>query len=244
MKSSEPVAIRILLAENRALMRIGLHNVLSEIPDIVIAGEVTDCGAAADQIGKLSPDIVVVGSLGDCPESAAATQKIALTCPDRTPAFLILTELGHVPPADATAGRPTGVLFANTTPDQLASAIRMLFAGYSFFNKSIVGGPSWPDSGTSPDRYAAELEQITAREFDMLYLMARGCTNAEISQALAVGESTVKSHVQSLFRKLGLRNRVAATIYAYENGVVRVGDSPQGPQPLGKLDAARANLYK
>jgi DNA-binding NarL/FixJ family response regulator len=225
MTSFEPDAIRILLADNRSLMRIGLQNVLSEISDIAIAGEATDCGAAADQTCELTPDIVVVGSLDDCPESAAATQRIARTCPARTPAFLILTEMGQVPPADATAGRPTGVLFTNTTPDQLISAIRMLFAGYSFFNRSIVGGPSRPNGGAAPERYAAELEQITAREFDMLYLMARGCTNAEISQALAVGESTVKSHVQSLFNKLGLRNRVAATIYAYENGVVRVGDA-------------------
>jgi DNA-binding NarL/FixJ family response regulator len=224
MNSSEPTAIRTLLAENRSLMRIGLHTVLSGTPDIAIAGEVTDCGAASDMICELTPDIVVVGSLGDCPESVAATRKIALTCPARTPAFLILTELGHLPPADVTSGRPTGILFTNTTPDQLASAIRMLFAGYSFLNKSILGGPSSADSGTSSDRYAPDLERITAREFDMLYLLARGCTNAEISQALALGESTVKSHVQSLFHKLGLRNRVAAAIYAYENGVVRVGE--------------------
>lgn len=224
MKNSEPVPIRTLLAESRALMRVGLLDVLSEIPDIAIAGVVTDCGAAADQIRELAPDVIVVGSLGDCPEPAAATQKIAFACPARTPAFLILTEMGHVPPADIAQGRPTGVLFTDTTPDQLASAIRMLFAGYSFFNKSTTGTLSWADCGAPSSQHITELELITAREFDMLYLLARGCTNAEISRALTLGESTVKSHVQSLFNKLGLRNRVAATIYAYENGLVRAGE--------------------
>jgi DNA-binding NarL/FixJ family response regulator len=231
MKNSEPVPIRTLLVESRALVRVGLLNVLSKVPDIAIAGEVTNYSAAADHIRELTPDIVVVGSLGDCLERAVAIQKIAFACPARTPAFLILTEVGHVPPADITQGRPTGVLFTDTTPDQLASAIRMLFAGYSFFNKSTSGTLSWSDCDAPSSQHITELDQVTAREFDMLYLLARGYTNAEISRALTLGESTVKSHVQSLFNKLGLRNRVAATIYAYENGLVRVGEGDFFFQP-------------
>lgn len=225
MQSVGSARIRTLLAENRSLLRIGLQKVLDEAPDISVIGEATSCDVAVDHVRTLEPDVIVVGSLDDCPEPAISSQKIAMSCSVQTPSFLILTEARNALPAGLTQSGATGVLLTDATPGQLTSAIRILSAGYSFFNEKLNNDIAAISRLTAPSQRAEDLQKMTARELDMLYLLARGSTNAEISQELGLGESTVKSHVQSLFNKLHLRNRVAAAIYAYESGLIRIGEN-------------------
>jgi len=188
--------IRVLIAENRSLMCIGVHGVLCEAPDIEVTGTVASGIDALASLERECPDVVIVGDL-DYPGTVVDAA----------------VEAGiHVLALVKGLGPTTGLLSPDASPGELTTAIRMLAAGYSLARSDR--------SGRSDGRIP-----MTERELDVLRLLARGYTNLEISRKLILQESTVKSHVQSLFNKLCVRNRVSAVIYAYERGLVRAGEN-------------------
>ncbi len=188
--------ISVLVAENRSLMRIGVQNVLRDAPDIMVVGTAASGTDALESLKQERPEVVIMGDL-DYPGTVidAAAQAD----------IQILALVRGLGPT-------AGLLPPDASPSELTAAIRMLASGYSL---------------SRGDRYGSSDDQMpmTGRELDVLRLLARGYTNLEISRRLILQESTVKSHVQSLFNKLCVRNRVSAVIYAYERGLVRAGEN-------------------
>lgn len=209
--------ITVVLAENRMIMRIGLRDVLDSAADMAVVGEVADSVEAVGEIKRSQPDVVVVGHLHDCADSVRATRTIAAGHAGGSTRFLAIADAGELTsPRDVGIGT-ANVLPSSARPDELTSAIRMLSAGYSLF------GPARTEA--TPRRGRAATQNMTGRELDVLRLLAKGCTNTEISQRLRLSESTIKSHVQSLLNKLSLKNRVSVVIYAYEEGLIKVGEN-------------------
>lgn len=216
--------ITVLLAERRGLVRFGLKKIIQESSDLALLGKACDYAEAAAVIGDLKPDVTVVGQLADHLDPLGAITRIGAA----RGRLLVLSD----PPGPAPRERPesVGLMLTSATPEEFRAAIRMLSAGYSFRGPARAEGRG--------GRTGAEAEKMTRRELDVMRFLARGRSNAEISKELSVSESTVKSHVQSLLSKLHLRNRVAAAIYAYETGLIRVGDDP-AELPFRSCDTVR-----
>ncbi|MEV0676160.1 response regulator transcription factor [Actinosynnema sp. NPDC050436] len=154
------------------------------------------------------PDVVVIGCLADVPRAPLAARRFL----DSRPAASVLVVDDHAVLPDAPR---VGVLPLTSGPDEFLSAIRMLAAGYAFY-----AGPA----PRAAERGGPPLERITRRETDVLRLLVGGRTNSEMARHLSLTESTVKFHVQNLLRKLRLPNRASAVAYAYETGLINVGE--------------------
>ncbi|MFD0888343.1 response regulator transcription factor [Streptosporangium algeriense] len=223
MKNATPKKT-VLLAESRTLLRIGLREILDETGDMAVTGETTDSADTIRSIRDLCPEVVVMGPLSDCADSVEATRKIVAELAGEAPRFLALVDAWDARSLDMAEPEVGGLLFTNASAEELRAAIRMLSAGYSFLapeacqrtvRTAAVGPPRTPP-----------VTDMTSRELDVLRLLARGYTNAEISRDLSLSESTVKSHVQNVLHKKHLRNRAGAVIYAYETGLMKVGENP------------------
>jgi DNA-binding NarL/FixJ family response regulator len=214
--------ISILLAERRALLRAGMREALDRANGMSVLGEVFSCADAVAEIGGLAPDVVIVGSLDDCSFPIEATRRIAASYEQQSPRLLVLVDVRDSISIASTLNDRIGVLLDNAGPEELTAALRMLSAGYSFLTPALADGPSRPPA-RSGEHSAIGPTNMTGRELDVIRLLAAGHTNIEISKRLTLSESTVKSHVQHLLTKLGLRNRVSIVIYAYETGLIRTG---------------------
>lgn len=226
VRRDPPASIRVLIAENRTLLRLGILDALGRAPDIMVLSEAYECADATADIELHEPDVVIVGSLDDCVEPTEATRKIAMGCSVWTPRFLTIVDVRDAVRVEVAQDGTTGALLLNASPDELASAVRMLSAGYSFFStRAGYDAAAGAAQRAAIRARSPDARNITDREFDVLSLVARGCTNTEISERLRLSESTVKTHVQSLLQKLRVRNRASVIIYAYENGLIRIGDN-------------------
>lgn len=230
LKSALPADIEVLIAESRVFMRIGLRDVLNGISDMSVVGEVSDIGEAVGDIGRTRPDVVVVGHLRDCPDPIRATRAVAAGRDGSGPRFLTIVDVCEPATARGVQSGAMSVLPSSARPDELTSAIRMLSAGYSFF--------STDGAEATPRPRPAATHNMTGREFEVLRLVAKGCSNTEISRRLKLSESTIKSHVQSLLNKLCLKNRVSVVVYAYEEGLVKIGDNIDDMPPRYRLAGA------
>lgn len=220
MKNATPKKT-VLLAECRTLLRIGLREIVHEAGDMTVTGETTDSADTIRSIRDLSPTVVVIGPLTDCADSVEATRKIAAEVSSGLPRVLALVDVWDARSFDVIESEVGGLLFTNASAEELRAAIRMLSAGYSFLA---------PEAYQRPGRAAAgprtpPVTDMTSREVEVLRLLARGYTNAEISRDLSLSENTVKSHVQNVLHKKHLRNRAGAVIYAYETGLMKVGEN-------------------
>ncbi|GGK70188.1 DNA-binding response regulator [Sphaerisporangium melleum] len=220
---SAPRNRTILLAESRTLLRVGLRQVVQTAGDMVVAGETVDFGGTARGIRDLSPDVVVIGSLTDCVTSVGAVGKLAAKPPASPPRFLALVDTWDLESLEMSEPNVGGLMFTSASAEELLAAIRMLCAGYSF--TASAAQHSEPRADQPEQSRTPPAGEMTSREIDVLRLLARGYTNAEISRELSLSESTVKSHVQNVLHKKHLRNRARAVVYAYETGLTKVGEN-------------------
>lgn len=210
--------IRIVLAERRPLFLIGMRKVLDEASRIEVSHQVDTYEGLARHTRDL-PDVVVIGCLADVARPPVAARRFLDSSPS---ASILIVDDGADAAGRVEPGAPrVGVLPLSSGPDEFLSAIRMLAAGYAFFAR--------PDQARLPEPRSAErdrppLERITRREADVLRLLVCGQTNSEVARRLSLTESTVKFHVQNLLRKLRLPNRASAVAYAYETGLINVGE--------------------
>lgn len=222
--------VNVILVDNRELMRIGIKNILMDAPGLEVVGEASSCADVIGQTGQTdqtSPSVVVVGSVDDQPTPIDAVRVLveSATGRDRHYLGLVEPEMARAPvirESLAYTGQ-LGFVLSRARPQEIVSAIRMLIGGYSFFS----GHARVRESERSATNAASgeQVTNVTDREREVLHLLAKGCSNTDISERLRLRESTVKSHVQSLLVKLGLKNRVSAVIYAYEKGLIRVGEN-------------------
>jgi DNA-binding NarL/FixJ family response regulator len=221
--------IRILLVDDRALTRTGMRAILEQFPDLHVVGEAGDCSEAVKQTLDRGPHVVIIDALAHAMEAVDVARRIHSDCVRRPSRVLVLINEPDEVSAEALRAGAQGLLLKKASPDEFASAIRLVARGYAVLAPSAGRHDGVAFQPASPQRSREELEKLTERERDVLQLLARGGTNAEIAQELQLSESTVKSHVQHLLDKLGLRNRIHAVIYAFELGLIKNGFSDRSP---------------
>jgi DNA-binding NarL/FixJ family response regulator len=220
-----PVTIKVLIADDQALLRTGFRKILESEPDLQVVGEAADGGAAVEASLALRPDVVLMDIRMPRVDGLEATRRLA--CKTRV---LILTtfDLDEYVYEALRAGA-SGFLLKDAPADQLVTAIRVVAAGEALLAPSITRRliqefARRPPSNARP----AELEALSPRELDVLRLVARGFSNAEIAGELYVGDATVKTHVSRILQKLTLRDRVQAVVLAYESGLLQPGKTNSG----------------
>jgi len=215
--------IRVALVDDQAIVRAGVARILSPEDGFELVAECADGREAVERLPGLHPDVVLMDIRMPVLDGVAATAQL------RPLTVLVLTTFGEdeVLWAALEAGA-VGFVLKDASAEQLIAAVR-----------AVAGGGAWFDPGVAPRvlehyrrlvapaaRELARLEELTEREHEVLRLMARGQTNAEIAAALHLAEATVKTHVGSIFAKLGVRDRPAAIVFAYDHGVVAPGAEP------------------
>jgi DNA-binding NarL/FixJ family response regulator len=219
---SDPV--RVLIADDQALVREGLRMILRSSPGIEVVSEAADGLEAVDACARTRPDVVLMDVRMPHLDGLDATRRVMEL--QQPPRVLVLTtyDLDAYVYGALRAGA-SGFLLKDTPGEQLAEAIRLISAGDALLSPSVtrrliedfVAGPD-PESDA-----ARALRELSTREVEVLERLARGLSNPEIAADLVVSDTTVKTHVSHILSKLGLRDRVQAVVFAYESGLVRAG---------------------
>ncbi len=220
--------IRILLVDDQALVRAGFRMILDAEPEMEVVGEAGDGREAVDQVRLLRPDIVLMDIRMPELDGLEATRRI-LEDGGEAPKILMLTTFDHDEYVyEALRAGASGFLLKDTPPEQLVSAIEVISQGEALLSPTItrrVISEFVKGTGPKPQAHFPRLQELTAREREVLTLIARGLSNAEIAKTLFVSETTVKTHVARILMKLHLRDRVQAVVLAYESGTVQPGDN-------------------
>lgn len=221
--TTQPAPARVLLADDQHLVRAGFRSILEHQADLAVVGEAGDGAEAVRLARELRPDLVLMDIRMPVLDGLAAT-RLVLADP-LPPVVVVLTTFD----ADdfvfaALRDGAAGFLVKDTSPEELVASVRAVLAGDRILSPSITrrlieAYVAAPDP-TSAARVTAALSE---RELEVLQLIARGRSNAEIAGELFIAETTVKTYVARLLQKLSLRDRVQAVVFAYEHGVVRPG---------------------
>jgi DNA-binding NarL/FixJ family response regulator len=221
--------IRVLIVDDQALVRAGFRMILESEEDIEIVGEAGDGLEALAAVEELRPDVVLMDIRMPNLDGLEATRRI-LDADGEGPRVLMLTtfDLDEYVYEALRAGA-SGFMLKDTPPEQLVAAIHVIASGDALLSPAITKRVieefiRRPPSTISPER-PPKLNELTARELEVLGFMARGFSNAEIARDLFVSETTVKTHVARILMKLDLRDRVQAVVFAYESGLVEPGVS-------------------
>jgi DNA-binding NarL/FixJ family response regulator len=211
------MSVRVLLVDDDDLMRAGLRAVLSSDPTIEVAGEAGDGRFAVERARALGPDVVLMDVRMPGLDGIAATRELLAAAPEARVLMLTTFEEDEYIFGGLSAGA-SGFLLKRTRPEDLIAAIHAVAAGDALLSPSVTRRVV-DRMARAPVRPAV-VDELTPREREVLVLIGRGLTNAEIARDLVVEESTVKTHVKRILQKLDLRDRVQAVILAYESGLV------------------------
>jgi len=213
--------IRVLLVDDQALVRSGFRLILETREDLDVVGEAEDGREAIELARKLRPDVILMDVRMPNVDGVEATRRLAaLGSPARV---LILTtfDLDEYVYEAIRAGA-SGFLLKDVQPAQLVDAVRVVAAGEALLAPTVTRRLLDRFAGQLPSSEPPpELARLTERELEILTLMAEGLSNAELAERLFLSETTVKTHVSSVLRKLELRDRVQAVVLAYRAGVAR-----------------------
>jgi RNA polymerase sigma factor (sigma-70 family) len=216
--------VRVLIADDDDLMRAGLRAVFSSDETIDVVGEAGDGRAAITRARELGPDVVLMDVRMPNLDGIAATRDVLAVSPELKVIILTTFEQDDYIFGALRAGA-SGFLLKRTRPEDLIAAIHTVAASDSLLSPSVTRKViDRMAEQPAPDASSGErLTELTPREREVLELVARGLSNGEIAQAFVIEESTVKTHVKRILRKLQVRDRVQAVIFAYESGLTQPG---------------------
>jgi DNA-binding NarL/FixJ family response regulator len=224
---------RVLLVDDQPLVRAGLARILGPEPDLEIVGECADGDEVEAAVAELVPDVVLMDVRMKRVDGAEATRRVRDA---GGPPVLVLTTFDDdATVAAALAAGADGFVLKDAPGEDLVRATRVVAGGGGWLDPSIAPRVLATYRATALPRAAAaaRLDELTDRERDVLCVVARGATNAEIAAALTISEATVKSHVGHIFTKLGFRDRAAAIVFAFDHGLVAPGSDDRAPPPGG-----------
>jgi DNA-binding NarL/FixJ family response regulator len=219
------MTIRVLVADDQGMVRSGFSTLLNAQPDIEVIGEAVNGQDAIAGAARLKPDVILMDVRMPVLDGLQATRQITAT--DDHPRILVLTTFDlddYV--YEALRAGASGFLLKDASAGELAEAVRVVAAGDGLLAPGVTRRLIAEFARMGGPRLSARksVKNLTDRETEVLALVARGMTNAEIAGYLVVAEQTVKTHVSHVLTKLGLRDRAQAVVFAYESGLVRPGD--------------------
>ncbi|MFG2503163.1 response regulator [Streptomyces sp. NPDC048441] len=218
--------VTVLLVDDEPLVRAGLRAVLEAQPDIEVVGEAADGAAVIPLVRQLRPDVVAMDVRMPLLDGIEATRAVVRTVQDPPKILVVTTFENDEYVYEALRAGADGFLLKRARPAEIVNAVRLVAQGDSLLFPAAVrelAAAYGRRPGNAVARAALDRAALTEREDDVLRLMARGLSNAEIAKELIVGAETVKSHVSSVLGKLGARDRTQAVIAAYESGFVAPG---------------------
>ena len=219
--------IRVLLCDDQALVRSGFRMILDARDDLEVVGEAEDGVQAIALARKLDPDVILMDVRMPELDGVEATRRLIANGSRARVLILTTFDLDEYVYEAIRAGA-SGFLLKDVQPSQLVDAIRVVAAGDALLAPSVTRRLLDRFADTLPNATGAPplgLDSLTERELEVLKLLAQGLSNAELAERLFLSETTVKSHISSVLRKLNLRDRVQAVVLAYEAGLVRPGNT-------------------
>jgi DNA-binding NarL/FixJ family response regulator len=218
------VTISVLLADDQDLVRTGFRLILEAEDDLEVVGEAGDGEQAIAAVRRRQPDVVLMDIQMPRLDGIAATRRIAEDAGVRSRVVILTTFEQDDYVFEALRAGASGFLLKNAPPEQLVQAVRTVAAGDALLAPAITRRVIQDYAQRSaPRKSDARVGLLTERELEVLRLLATGKSNAELAAQLFLGEGTIKTHVSHVLAKLGLRDRVQAVVFAYENGLVRAG---------------------
>ncbi len=216
------MSVRVLIADDQALIRAGFSKLLEAESDIDVVGEAVDGAEAIEAVRRLGPDLVLMDIRMPKMDGLEATRRILKSTANTRVLILTTYDLDEYVYEALKAGA-SGFLLKDSPPEQLIAAIHVVAGGDALLAPEITRRLIEEFARRPMPRSEPRLAQLTPRETDVLKLLARGLSNAEIAVELVLGESTVKTHVGNVLMKLALRDRAQAVVFAYESGLVQPG---------------------
>ena len=222
------MTIRVLLVDDQPMLRTGFRYILDAEDDLEVVGEAADGEVALAQVRALRPDVVLMDIRMPRLDGVAATAALTAENPS-TPKVVILTTYDtdeYV--VEALRAGASGFLLKDAPAEDLIAAVRVVHRGDTVVAPGVTRRllDRFARLPVSAPPHAARVDALTERELEVLLLIARGLSNAEIAAELVVGETTVKTHVSNVLAKLSLRDRVQAVVFAYQSGLVPGEVSP------------------
>jgi DNA-binding NarL/FixJ family response regulator len=217
------VTVRAVVADDQELVRAGLRRILSPRRGVEIVGEATDGRTAVELVQSLAPDVVVMDvrmPVLDGPGATAQLRRLGVP----VPVLVLTTYDDEAVLAEALRAGASGFLLKDSAAEDLLRAVRTVASGGSWLDPAVtrvVLDTYRSAAATTPTTAPPPPDLLTPREHEVLELMARGATNAELAERLFLSEATVKTHIGRIFSKLGVRDRAGAIVWAYDTGVVR-----------------------
>ena len=221
------MSLGVLIVDDQALVRAGFRMILEAEQDMEVVGEAADGREAVDEARRLRPDVVLMDVRMPEVDGIEATRRLLGDAADTKVVMLTTFDMDEYV-YDALRAGASGFLLKDVPPEQLVAGIRAVASGDALLAPSVtrrvieefVRRPP-----ASVRTLPAKLDDLTARELEVLKLIARGLSNAEIATELFVSETTVKTHVAHVLMKLDLRDRVQAVVLAYESGLIEPGQA-------------------
>ena len=214
----------VLIADDQALVRVGLRKILETEPETSVVGEAADGEEAVVEADRLAPDVVLMDIRMPLMDGIEATRRIVRARPETR--VLILTTFGldgYV--YDALRAGASGFMLKDAPPEEIAAAVRIVASGDALLAPAVTRAvvEEFARQRPAPPPPPRAVEDLTPREREVLDLIVRGLSNPEICARLVITEATAKTHVARILQKLGLRDRVQVVIYAYESGLLSPG---------------------